>query len=99
MKKPSSFLHRLSDKVPLMTDVDPLLPIAELAGFGRLLIENHRGVCLYTPQSIEVAVRHGCLRVGGEGLNLTYMTYSRLLIRGYIHEITILRRGAAGWED
>lgn len=71
----------------------PGLPIAELAGDRRLLIENHQGVTEYSPQRIRVCVRFGELCINGCGLSLAKMSKEQLVIFGSIDNISILRRG------
>lgn len=70
----------------------PSLPIMEMVGDRRLLIENHNGVTSYSDTDIYVRVKFGELRVSGEGLSLSYMSKCQLVIIGCIHSIQIGRR-------
>lgn len=71
----------------------PGLPIAELAGDRRLLIENHHGVSEYSPNQIRICVRYGELCVTGCGLTLAKMSKEQMVILGRIDGMHLLRRG------
>lgn len=60
------------------------LPIVELAGQNRLLIENHQGVMSYSPREIKIKVSYGCVIVTGENLQLMEMSKIKLAICGRI---------------
>ena len=68
------------------------LPLAELAGCGRVLIENHSGVLAYSPEMITVKVNYGCLEICGENMMLAEMRREQLVISGVICSINIHRR-------
>jgi sporulation protein YqfC len=70
----------------------PGLPIIEMVGDRRLLIENHNGVTGYSDTDIYVRVKYGELRVSGDCLSLSYMSKCQLVITGCIHSIHIGRR-------
>lgn len=70
----------------------PGIPLVELAGDGRVLIENHQGVLEYGLTQIRVRVKWGSILVSGEGLCLRHMTRSRLVICGQISGIGLERR-------
>ena len=69
----------------------PLLPILELCGEHRVLIENHQGVLQYGQEQICIRVRYGCLEICGCDLKLRRMQGQSLLITGNIFEIKIKR--------
>jgi sporulation protein YqfC len=70
----------------------PGLPIAELAGDRRLLIEHHQGVSAYSRENICIKVKFGLLQVCGCGLELVRMTREQLVIRGRIDAVNLIRR-------
>lgn len=70
----------------------PLLPIIEIAGDQRALIENHLGVVQFSTQKIGVRVKYGEILVCGCNLALRHMTRSKLVITGHIEELTLVRR-------
>ncbi len=88
---------RLLERVTAVTDMTsqsiPGLPVLELTGGNRVLIENHQGVTGYSDVMICVKVRYGCLEINGSRLSLAYMSKERLIITGKINEIKLLHRG------
>lgn len=73
-------------------EVFPLLPIVELAGSQRVLIENHFGVTAYCLSQINVKMRYGEVQVCGSSLTLEHMSRVKLVITGCIDSITLIRR-------
>lgn len=69
-----------------------LLPILELVGQRRLLIENHQGVLAYAPNEIKIKVSYGCITVVGNELQLMEMSRVKLAICGRIDGLQILGR-------
>lgn len=70
----------------------PVLPILELAGQGRLLIENHEGVLSYASNEIKIKVSYGCAIVTGDSLQLMEMSKVKLAICGRIDCVQLLGR-------
>jgi len=68
------------------------LPLVELAGCGRVLIENHTGVLSYSPEEITVKVSYGCLVVTGQNMMLAEMSREQLVISGQIDNVHLHRR-------
>ena len=68
------------------------VPLVELAGCERVLIENHTGVLAYSPEEIIVRVSYGCLQVNGENMMLAEMRREQLVITGKIHGVNLHRR-------
>ena len=93
MTKGKDFLRRLTREGALQDQPLPGLPIVELAGNRRVLIENHRGVREYSRERIGVKVKSGLVVVCGQGLELSRMTRELLVIRGTIEGIRLERRG------
>lgn len=92
MNDRESWLQRLTERADLTTEPLPGIPIAELAGDRRLLVENHSGVTEYSPMKIGIRVRYGSLQICGCGLTLTRMTKEHLLVKGRIDSIHLIRR-------
>jgi sporulation protein YqfC len=63
--------------------------VVEIAGTGRVLVENHRGVTQYSDEMIGVRVKYGQVCVCGSRLKLAQMTCSRLVICGCIDSVTL----------
>lgn len=73
-------------------DVFPVLPIVELAGNSRVLIENHFGVTAYCLSQVNVKMKYGQVQVCGSSLMLEHMSRAKLVITGRIDGITLIRR-------
>ena len=71
----------------------PFLPIVEIAGDSRVLIENHCGVVQFSTERIGVRVRYGEIQVCGCDLLLRHMTKNKLVITGQVQQLCLLRRG------
>lgn len=56
-------------------------------GNNELIIENYKGILLYTCEEICVACKAFQLRVIGEALNILYFSKYDMKISGKIHEI------------
>ena len=83
-------LQRLSDKTnPMISGV----PIVELAGDRRVLIENHRGVVEYSGDVICVKVKFGLLCIYGHQLEFAKMTKAQLVITGKIQSVELKGKG------
>lgn len=73
-------------------NVFSLLPIVELVGQRRLLIENHEGVLAYGTNEIKVRVSYGCIVVAGNKLQLLEMSRVKLAICGRIDGLQLIGR-------
>lgn len=73
-------------------NVFPAVPIVELAGSHRMLVENHLGVTQYSTERIGIKMKYGQLQICGCGLTLEQMTKVKLVVTGRIDGITLLRR-------
>ncbi len=93
MGRRESILERVSKSIDLNTEPYPGLPLAEISGENRVLIENHRGVVKYSCCEILAKVRFGYFCVQGNGLKLLQMTKERLVIGGCIDSVHLVRRG------
>ena len=73
-------------------DAEPLpgLPLVELIGDHRVLIENHCGISAYGCSDICIKVKYGYIHVCGERLNLALMSKERLIICGKIASIQLI---------
>ena len=76
----------------------PGLPLVEIAGDRRVLIEHHRGVVAYGPCEILVRVKYGQVRVTGSGLCLAKMSAEQLVICGRIGSVELLKTGGQ-WNE
>lgn len=68
-----------------------MVPVVELAGDQRLLVENHKGVTQYLNDCIGIRMQYGTLEVRGNALQLRQMTSQQLIIHGCIDRISLIR--------
>jgi len=86
------WLQQLADRTEMESEALPGLPILEIAGDRRVLIERHGGVIEYGPERIRVRVSYGNVCVNGCGLELVRMTHQQLVISGRVDSVCIQRR-------
>lgn len=63
------------------------IPLVEIAGQHRVLIENHLGVIAYSLERIEVKVCYGKLAVAGQCLKFMQINKEQLVITGQIESV------------
>lgn len=68
------------------------LPLVELTGYDRVLVENHLGVLAYSLQEIRIKVSYGTLSVAGCELQILQLSREQLVIKGKIDTIELFRR-------
>lgn len=91
--KNRGWMQRLAEGMELPGEAAPGLPLVEICGQRRVLIENHRGVLSYGTELIRVCVSYGAVEVRGCGLELARMTREQLVICGRIDSVSLVRRG------
>lgn len=91
MKLRSGILRRLADRAVMTGQPVPGVPLVEIIGDRRLLVENHQGVCEYGDEQICVNTRLGKIFVNGSSLELAQMSKEQLVITGSIASITVER--------
>ena len=84
--------ERLADSTDLSGEPMPGVPVVELAGDRRVLIERHGGVTEYSSDRICVKVRYGIVCICGCGLELTCMTREQMVVTGRIDCVQLKRR-------
>ena len=85
------WIDKIAARAELPTETIPGMPLVELFGCQRVLIENHKGISLYGYNEICVKVSYGQISVCGSGLELARMTKQQLVITGQIESITLNR--------
>ena len=68
------------------------MPLIEIIGNHRVLIENHRGISEYDCERITVKKQGGSISVTGESLQLAVITNERVVITGTISGVELGRR-------
>ncbi len=92
MKRTSKMMQWLADNMDLPETPLPGIPVVELAGDRRVLIEGHCGVSEYSRERVCVKVAYGSVCITGCGLDLARMSRERLVIRGRIDQVQLQRR-------
>lgn len=93
MKNRYSIMEQVAKVTDLPLEPLPGIPLVELAGERRVLVENHCGVIEYGCKEIGVKVSYGQVCVCGSDLKLARMTRYQLVITGNIERISLVRRG------
>ena len=70
----------------------PGVPVVEIAGSNRVLVERHLGVRAYSREEIEIQLSYGRLRISGQNLMLNRMTRGQLVVTGDILSLQFHRR-------
>lgn len=86
------FWERITENFDLDTEAIPGMPLIELYGDRRVLIENHCGVLEYSDRTIGVKVEFGQICISGCSLKLALMSRERLIISGKIVAVHLLGR-------
>ncbi len=92
-------LGRMADAAQLYGVSIPGVPLVEIAGDGRVLIENHMGVTEYGKQRISLKVKFGQICVCGDGLELLKITRVMAVISGKIQNVEIHKGVSNGTES
>ena len=86
-------VERITAAADLPDEPIPGVPLVEIAGEKRVLIEHHCGVTEYGRCQICVKVKFGFVMVIGQRLELARMTKEQLIITGRIECVKLERRG------
>lgn len=93
MKRSENWMLRLADGMELSSEPLPGVPLIEVYGYRRVLIENHMGVCRYGNSEICVKVSYGQVSVQGNELELVKMTRDQVVIAGSVECVRLCRKG------
>ena len=66
-------------------------PLIEILGNNRVLIEHHKGICIYERQMMQIRVCYGFIEISGCDLTITCMSKEQLVITGKIDGVRLLR--------
>ena len=86
-------MERIVSAADLQGEPIPGLPLVEIAGDKRVLIEHHCGVTQYGRCRISVRVKFGTIIIAGAGLELAKMTGQQLIVTGKIECVQLERSG------
>ena len=65
------------------------VPLVEIAGQNRVLVENHLGVLAYSLEKIQIKVSYGKLIISGMQLHLMQLCNEQLVISGNIQSVAL----------
>jgi len=65
----------------------PKMPLVEICGRSRVLIENHLGVLAYGVEEIQINVSIGTICIRGHELNIKRICKEKLVISGIINGV------------
>ena len=88
-----NILSRVIAAADLEADLTPGIPVVELVGNSRILIENHLSVLCYEKEKICVKMKYGYLRICGNELVIGRMAKCQLVIMGEVQSIQLLQEG------
>lgn len=91
MDENKKIINRLTTVPHLQDEPIPGLPLVEIVGDCRVLIERHLGVTEYGKERIMIKIRQGHICVNGSCMELVRMTKSQLVIKGTIFGVSIIK--------
>jgi len=91
MERDKRLLERFTEATDLQDAPIPGVPLIELAGDRRVLMENHCGVTEYGMERVCVKVKFGQVCICGKDLTLAKMTKSQLIVCGRIQSVELYR--------
>ena len=68
------------------------VPLVELAGQTRVLVENHIGVLGYSQNEVQIKVSYGKVVVSGSNLCFAQINRDQIVITGQIEHLQLIRR-------
>ena len=91
MNQHNKVLARLTKLLDLSVSTMPGVPIVEMAGNRRVLVENHHGVAEYEKTRIIILVKFGKIIIAGMNLEICHMSRHQMIIIGCIDSVSIER--------
>jgi len=91
MGEKKRIFDQLSAAADLQDESLPGVPLVEIAGYRRVLVEHHMGVTQYSTESVCLKVKFGSIRVSGCDLVISKMSKDQLIISGTIESVSVFR--------
>lgn len=91
MSEGKRILQRVVHGSKLCQEPLPFVPLVEIMGYSRVLIENHKSILSYSTEEIHVHVKYGVIAVIGKRLLLSQMSKERIIITGIIECVQLMR--------
>ena len=95
MEKRKPMLSLIAEAVDAPQELLPGMPLIEITGSQRVLIENHCGVTEYERDLIRVKLSFGEVILHGSAMKITRMMKNKLVIPGNFSGLELERRGKA----
>jgi sporulation protein YqfC len=92
VKRNGNWMQRLTETMDLPAEPVPGIPLVEISGENRVLIEHHQGVVGYGKDKICVRVKYGQVIIEGRCLEIVRMRVNQLVISGSICSVTLARK-------
>lgn len=89
MERKKSHLSRWVEGTDLTQYLSTRRSLVEIADNRRVLIENHKGVILYTKEKIKIATYNGKISICGTNLKLECLTKFQLVVSGCIFGVSM----------
>lgn len=89
MSRQNEIMKRTARAFKTPDDLLPGVPLLELYGNCRVLIENHHGVTGYSCCEISVCTDLGTYFINGNQLEIASMTKHRLVVRGAVESVIL----------
>jgi sporulation protein YqfC len=86
------WMQQRMEDAKLYGETFPGIPVAEIAGDSRVLIEHHKGIREYEADRIRICVSYGEICVCGRELSIAKMTSAQIVIAGKIENLQLIRR-------
>lgn len=93
MRARKRIFESVIDSSQLDPAVQPKLPVIEIAGDKRMIIENHKAVIGYSTGEVVVKVKYGRILIKGCGLQLARLGKEQLVVTGRIDCVMLCREG------
>ena len=92
MRQTNLFFDRVNQAANVYSEAMPGVPLIEISGCHRFLLENHHGIIAYCDKEIRAKVSYGYVCICGSGLELAKMTKEKLVITGKITSVSLNSR-------
>lgn len=89
MRRTNHLFDRMSLAANVYSEAMPGVPLIEISGCHRFLLENHHGIIAYCDKEIRAKVSYGYVCICGSGLELAKMTKEQLVITGMITSVSL----------
>ncbi len=79
---------KMSNALKISEEIISNIPLISLTGNKELIIENYKGIVLYSEDKIKINTHLGIVCVSGENLTLAKVLTEKITITGLINEVS-----------